>query len=552
MAKREYLDSAGLKQVLSALGDRIEDIDGIPKFYFPEKKIDAVEESTVVVPKRVVWDEDAENFCALSELGIYFRQWPGMEKWVNPRTGAPYFDKLYLAPGDSKGHGLYAFVGSSQPQRLALASDVLEAIDVLDGFPQFFFAEETSGSGEISPVAEETVVEPDIVVWDSVTEHFYGLSQEGVYFRKWPGSERWNDPELANGNSSYADKLYLNRGIKYRGLYSFAFSSVMPDRVWSPEDTEGADGVSYWICPSVGAVAKSAQPTFRTTKISAKVYKSTGASVSEDRNGTLKIEALDINGSPHDNVMVDGILSGSEIVLNELYTSSNEIVAGLKRAKTNFFRFTFYDVMDEEVASCTIPVVMDGAKGKDGTDGKDGSSFSANLMVNTAERIEGTFDAEGDNMIIKRECAVHMVQGETYTISARTNASGFIGYYDQGAGVDGCFMLLCHSEHGYEAGWWETISAKEMATDGSTGHTFVWDKPTGDYYLRVNFYLAGTWYVEKVKIEKGEAARTQWTPAESEMNPSSKIAALEADLKTQSMVIQMLRDDVALLKSQIG
>jgi len=284
------------------------------------------------------------------------------------------------------------------------------------------------------------------------------------------------------------------------------------------------------------------------------VYKSTGTSVSEDRDGTLKIEALDINGAPHDNVMADRVLSGSEIVLDELYASSNEIIAGLKRIKTTFFRFTFYDVMDEEVASCTIPVVMDGVDGTDGTDGKDGSSFTANLMANTAARIEGTFDAAGDNMIIKKECVVHMVEGETYTISARTNASGFLSDA-LNSGTEECALLLCHSVHGAAPGYWKTISAPEMATDGSTGHTFVWDKPTGDYYLRISFYLPGTWWAEKVKVERGEVAHTQWAPSENEMDAfglEARVAALEKDLETHRAAIQQLREVVTDLQGQIG
>ncbi len=147
---------------------------------------------------------------------------------------------------------------------------------------------------------------------------------------------------------------------------------------------------------------------------------------------------------------------------------------------------------------------------------ENGSSFTANLMVNTEERIAAIFDSAGDNIIIKRDCEVHMVEGETYTVSARTNASRFL----PGAapvGAEGCGLLLLHSVYGVTSGYWDMISGTDMSTDGTKGHTLVWNKPTGDYYLRASFYLPGEWWVEKVKIERGKTEHTQWTPAESEM-----------------------------------
>lgn len=142
--------------------------------------------------------------------------------------------------------------------------------------------------------------------------------------------------------------------------------------------------------------------------------------------------------------------------------------------------------------------------------------YTVNLMANTGERIGADFESAGDNIIYARSCAVHMVEGQTYTVSGRTNASGFIPY-GSGPGAEGCMLILCHSVYGVTSGYYKVISAAEMAADGSRGHAFVWDRPTGDYYLRVNFYLPGHWHVEKLKIERGAVERTEWTPAASEM-----------------------------------
>ena len=41
---------------------------------------------------------------------------------------------------------------------------------------------------------------------------------------------------------------------------------------------------------------------------------------------------------------------------------------------------------------------------------------------------------------------------------------------------------------------------QESGSDGKDGHTFTWNRPTGEYFLRINFYAAGTWWVRGVRI----------------------------------------------------
>ena len=47
----------------------------------------------------------------------------------------------------------------------------------------------------------------------------------------------------------------------------------------------------------------------------------------------------------------------------------------------------------------------------------------------------------------------------------------------------------------------------ESGSDGTAGHTFTWNHPSGTYFLRINFYAAGTWWVQDVRItEEGASA----------------------------------------------
>lgn len=148
-----------------------------------------------------------------------------------------------------------------------------------------------------------------------------------------------------------------------------------------------------------------------------------------------------------------------------------------------------------------------------------GSSYTENLMLKTEERITLTYDTDGDNWHYWPDRTVHMEQGQTYTISARTNAEGFTDSpgHITGEGLPLCSLWLCSSSESPQGWVNHLVTDTDMATDGSKGHTFVWNYPTGEYYLRTNFYKAGTWWVEKIKVEQGRNPSPVWTPNSSEM-----------------------------------
>ena len=146
-----------------------------------------------------------------------------------------------------------------------------------------------------------------------------------------------------------------------------------------------------------------------------------------------------------------------------------------------------------------------------------GSDYTENLMLKTEERIELTYSTDGDHWSGWPDRTIHMEQGQTYTISGRTNAEAFTNVHTASIGLSRCALWICSNPQSPQGEVNQVVSGTDMATDGSKGHTFTWDFPTGEYYLRTNFYSAGTWWVEKVKVEKGRNPSPVWTPASSEM-----------------------------------
>lgn len=147
-----------------------------------------------------------------------------------------------------------------------------------------------------------------------------------------------------------------------------------------------------------------------------------------------------------------------------------------------------------------------------------GSSYTENLMLNTEKQIDGLYTDDGDHWKQWPDHKVRMEQGKTYTISAFTNSPAFTDVHLGSIGLQRCTLwLVTPSPQPSEGAVNQIVSGTDMATDGSTGHTFVWSHPTGDYCLRTNFYSPGIWIVRKVKVEEGRNPSPVWTPASSEM-----------------------------------
>ncbi|MDE6683158.1 MAG: hypothetical protein K2J87_07015, partial [Muribaculaceae bacterium] len=156
-----------------------------------------------------------------------------------------------------------------------------------------------------------------------------------------------------------------------------------------------------------------------------------------------------------------------------------------------------------------------------------------NLLRNSRARLTKTYTSTGDWYNLLKRLTVYMEQGKTYTISGRTNCAKFTNVHSTPY-ENKCVLWLCSTADSPQGVVNEIVSGSDMTIDGSRGHTFVWNHPSGEYFLRVNFYAAGTWWVEKVKVEKGSYA-TEWTPSPEDVEYLE--GALKENTKTKGGLI---------------
>lgn len=149
-----------------------------------------------------------------------------------------------------------------------------------------------------------------------------------------------------------------------------------------------------------------------------------------------------------------------------------------------------------------------------GATGAQGSSYTDNILTYSRARKSIKADADGDTYKHYEDSVAHLVQGQQYTVSAQTNAASFSGTH--GTIADKCVLWMCSSSSSPQGTVNQVISGNDMTTDGSKGHVFTWNHPTGDYFLRVNFYKAGTWWVERIKIETGANEHPAWSPNDTD------------------------------------
>jgi phage minor structural protein len=111
-----------------------------------------------------------------------------------------------------------------------------------------------------------------------------------------------------------------------------------------------------------------------------------------------------------------------------------------------------------------------------------------------------------DNFALyKNETSVYLEQNQKYLISAKSDGN-FTALHNGNVESDNVVLWLMDDK----------IQNYQIVSDlktGTTGTLIIWNKPTGNYHLRVNTYhKTASKSVWEVKIEKG-TVKTDWTPA---------------------------------------
>lgn len=148
--------------------------------------------------------------------------------------------------------------------------------------------------------------------------------------------------------------------------------------------------------------------------------------------------------------------------------------------------------------------------------GKDGVSYTENLLSNGKKRTEIKGLGYAGHVAIS-DVSMDFVQGETYTISGKTNAVWSGDFNPE----KGAVSLSCRASNKIV-----TLTGADMSSDGTTGHTFVWEEESVTIdFLSVGYTIdaAADVWIEEIKIEKGRNAHTVWTPAAADMGQNGMI-----------------------------
>lgn len=110
-----------------------------------------------------------------------------------------------------------------------------------------------------------------------------------------------------------------------------------------------------------------------------------------------------------------------------------------------------------------------------------------------------------NNILYSQETSIHLVQNEKYMISAKSDGN-FTSWHSPNNENDNVVLWLTD----------KAVANYQIVSDaktGTAGTEFVWNKPTGNYHLRVNTYhrtaVKSVW---DIKVEQG-TIKTDWSPA---------------------------------------
>lgn len=114
-----------------------------------------------------------------------------------------------------------------------------------------------------------------------------------------------------------------------------------------------------------------------------------------------------------------------------------------------------------------------------------------------------------NNILYKNETSVYLEQNQKYLISAKSDGN-FTALHNANVESDNVTLWLIDDKY-------QNYQIVSDLKTGTTGTLITWNKPTGNYHLRVNTYhKVASKSVWEVKIEKG-TVKTDWTPAIEEV-----------------------------------
>lgn len=110
-----------------------------------------------------------------------------------------------------------------------------------------------------------------------------------------------------------------------------------------------------------------------------------------------------------------------------------------------------------------------------------------------------------NNVLYKTETSVYLEQDQKYLVSAKSDGN-FTALHNPNIESDNVTLWLIDDKY-------QNYQIVSDLKTGTTGTLITWNKPTGNYHLRVNTYhKTASKSVWEVKIEKG-TVKTDWTPA---------------------------------------
>lgn len=110
-----------------------------------------------------------------------------------------------------------------------------------------------------------------------------------------------------------------------------------------------------------------------------------------------------------------------------------------------------------------------------------------------------------NNVLYKTETSIFLEQNQKYLISAKSDGN-FTVLHNPNIESDNVTLWLIDDKY-------QNYQIVSDLKTGTTGTLVTWNKPTGNYHLRVNTYhKTASKSVWEVKIEKG-TVKTDWTPA---------------------------------------